>query len=127
MLRSAARSLSKLLSFVADAVGKREGNIDDRFRARLKRMPKVEFKKLKGSAHTINEPDWFICADGLCVVIEMKVPGKEPRKGQAMRLREWHRAGARAVSCTSVEDAVRVVEETLARAEKLYAYEDGGY
>lgn len=56
------------------------------------------------------EPDIFATYEGHTIVIEVKRPGKNPRRLQTWKLEEWARAGATAIVATTLHD----VEATLA-------------
>ena len=50
--------------------------------------------------------------DGKAFYLEVKLPGEKPRKNQIYFIEAMYRSGAIAGWCTSVEDAIRIVEET---------------
>lgn len=106
---------------------KRERNLDQSIRDWLKHRPDIMGKKIHGSGISLNESDWIFCVLGRTVIIEMKVPGKDARKGQALRQREWQAAGARVAVCDNVQSAKDIIAEEEARMNRLLAYEAEGY
>ena len=64
-------------------------------------------------------PDLLGCVEGLFFALEVKVPGEEPSEIQQKTMRDIRVVGrAIARTVTSPEQAVRVVLNALARAEK---------
>lgn len=108
-------------------MAKRERNIDQQIRNRFKSRPDILAKKLHGTMFSMKEPDWLFIVLGRSIVIEMKVPGKEPDKGQELRLREYAVAGARTAVCDDVNQVVNIVAEEEARMRRLLEYEASGY
>jgi hypothetical protein len=108
-------------------VSKRERNIDQQIRNWLKHRPDLMGKKLHGSMFSLNESDWIFCVLGRTVIIEMKVPGKEARKGQELRQREWQVAGARVAVCDNIQNVQEIITEEETRMRRLLEYEAAGY
>ena len=50
--------------------------------------------------------------DGKAYYLEVKLPGEKPRKNQRDFIKAMRESGAIAGWCTSVEDAIRIVEDT---------------
>lgn len=50
-------------------------------------------------------------SDGMAFYLEIKVPGKRPRPDQLQFLEAMRRTGAIAGWCTSVEEAIKIVEQ----------------
>lgn len=50
--------------------------------------------------------------DGRAIYLEVKIPGKRPRPDQLQFLEAMRNSGAIAGWCTSVEEAIRIVEES---------------
>ncbi len=64
-------------------------------------------------------PDLLGCVEGLFFALEVKMPGEEPSDIQVKTMRDIRvEGGAIARTVTSPEQAVRVVQNALARAEK---------
>lgn len=59
----------------------------------------------------IGLPDLVVCADGLFIGIEVKLPGRESRltERQSRILKAIEGAGGTAEMCTSVDDALSIV------------------
>ena len=55
---------------------------------------------------------WGVAPGGRAIFLEFKVPGKKPRPDQLQFLKVMKDMGAIADWCTSVEEAIRIVEET---------------
>lgn len=55
------------------------------------------------------EPDVTGCYRGQRFEIEVKIPGKRPRKVQEKRLREWEESGAITGVATSVAEAIAIL------------------
>lgn len=108
-------------------MSKRERNIDQQIRNRFASRPDIIAKKMHGTIFSMNEPDWLFCVLGRTIVIEMKIPDEEARKGQEMRLREWELSGARTAVCDHVNQVVDIVAEEEARMRRLLEYEAQGY
>lgn len=77
-------------------------------RVLLESVPDSAVVKIKGgAAQESGLPDfYFTCAalSGRSVWIEVKRPGEEPRKLQQYKLDKFRRAGAMAISITSVDE-----------------------
>lgn len=72
--------------------------------------PESEVEKRHGSMYTVyGDPDLTGCIQGYHVEIEVKKPGGELRKAQAIRLRKYLAAGAIAGVAESVEDAKDII------------------
>lgn len=108
-------------------MSKLERNIDQSIRDHFKHRPDIVAKKRHGTVFSLNEPDWTFFVQGRAIAIEMKVPGKEATKGQALRLREYAAAGVRTAVCDTVEQVIEIVNEEEARMRRLLAYEAEGY
>lgn len=71
----------------------------------------VKVRKRHGGAYgTSGEPDIEGCINGMCIQIEVKVPGNRPTKLQEVRLQEWSDAGACAFWTDDVDDALEYVK-----------------
>jgi len=108
-------------------MSKLERNLDQRIRDHFKHRPDIVAKKLHGTMHSLNEPDWLFTVQGRTVVIEMKVPGEKERPAQSLRLREWELAGARTAVCTTLDAVIEIINAEEARMRRLYEYEAEGY
>jgi len=62
--------------------------------------------------HGESDIDGFRGTDGKAFYIEVKMKGKKPRDDQYAFLEAMRSMGAIAGWCTSVEEAIRIVEET---------------
>ena len=62
--------------------------------------------------HGESDIDGFRGTDGKAFYLECKLPGRYPRKDQYAFLEAVRNMGAISGWCTSVEEAVRIVEET---------------
>lgn len=54
---------------------------------------------------------WGVAPGGRAIFLELKMPGKKPRQNQLDFLAAMKSMGAISGWCTSVEEAVRIVEE----------------
>ena len=108
-------------------MSKLERNIDQQIRNRLASRPDIIARKRHGSRFSAKEPDWLFIVLGRSIAIEMKVPGEEPDKGQALRLREYAAAGTRTATCTDVNQVIDIINEEEARMRRLLEYEASGY
>lgn len=92
-----------------------ESKISQSIRAEIERRGGHSLK-LAGSAHQgKGHPDIIGClptpTGAQIIVCETKRPGEQPRPLQWHRLREWRKAGAIAITATSVEDFNQKLEE----------------
>lgn len=90
----------------------RESAISQRIVEALNQLPGCHAEKrwTGGIYSRVGEPDVTGCIGGRRIEIEVKVPGKQPRKVQAKRLRDWAEAGAIVGSVTSIEEALALVQ-----------------
>jgi hypothetical protein len=68
--------------------------------------------KVHGTEFNAAEPDVDGCLDGVAIKIEVKKPGKEPRKDQRFNLHRWKRAGAAAGCAHSLDEAEDIIDDT---------------
>lgn len=67
--------------------------------------------KIHGDQFTVNQPDIVGVYKGIMIVMECKVPGEEPRVGQAAILYKWQTAGAIVIApATSVAQVLEVLD-----------------
>lgn len=115
--------IQQVLDFI---MPKRESQIDNEFREKLKDLPfPVAAKKIKGGGHDINEPDWFICVLGRLVLIETKrdlstdKTKKARKEGQRIRAKWWKRAGARYFICDNADRMIEAVKQVYNEQRRL--------
>lgn len=68
----------------------------------LKTLPCSEWEVSPPGSPTA-KPDITGCLNGFYIAIEVKVPGKKPRKAQGYKMNRLRRAGAVVFAATSVE------------------------
>lgn len=75
-------------------------------------LPHGKALKIHGSAMGgKGHPDIIACILGRLVAIEVKQPGKRPTQLQAYVLEQWRKAGAIAISATTLDDVKDAVHD----------------
>lgn len=76
----------------------------------LNAMPQTRAVKMHGSRYgRVGDPDIWGSSYGQIFLLEMKTPGKKPRKSQLAELAKWRRAGATVGWFDDAEGAIELV------------------
>lgn len=97
-------------------MAKAESTLTARILKALNRLPRTKAIKLHGSAYQeAGTPDILCVSWGVPFLLEVKMPGEKPEPIQRHRMRQWCEAGAGSGVVSSVEEAVDVVTNGVAR------------
>lgn len=92
---------------------------DGKPQAKIRRVITYGLRDLAGKV--AGTQDLIVCAAGLFIGLEVKLPGKKPTHAQLKRQQETREAGGISEVVYSVEDAVRVVGRAVAQQEMAMA------
>ena len=90
-------------------------NLRYKIRDYLNSLPRSSFK-VNGPGSPTGEPDIDGCLDGRYVAVEVKVPGKKPKRHQGYRLKKLAAAGAFTFCAHSVEETREEIKRGLPSA-----------
>lgn len=76
----------------------------------------VLYRKITGRR---GDPDRLFAKAGKVIVIEIKRPGKEPRKNQELRLSNFENAGIAAYSVDNVADGIAILEANFRNTDNV--------